>query len=64
MNNNQVLEIPETDRMRFEALLDEWLALLKQISAEQPLREQEYAHHNQQFRETMDTIWARLGHVE
>ena len=60
MSQNLTVEIPESDARQFEALLDELLQVLNRIEAERPMREAEDAKHNQQFRERMDVIWARI----
>jgi hypothetical protein len=37
---------------------------MNRMEAERPEREEAHAKHNQQFRERMDVIWARIKDVE
>lgn len=64
MSKNLILEIPEAESCRFEALLDELNASLRRIEEESPRRHAEMEQLTKDGREVMRDVWARIGNVE
>ena len=64
MSKNVILEIPETESHRFEALLDALNASLHRIAQEAPRREAEYERLKAEGQAAMSDMWATIEHVE
>ena len=60
MNRNLVLEIPEAEASKLEALLDEILESIRRIKTDEVEWERKSAERSKEFRQRMDVIWARL----